>query len=825
MGTLDDWLGPSVEFVKRAMKNANATIQLVEPPSFLRDKSKEFFGGPSSFSFCVYAASLGFVDFCVGHYSVTPQRGSATDFYLLEYKDVYVIGMDDMYYSHDRYAAYTTILRPFTVSAWIFIVCFAIPVLGALFIVHEYGRTQSEYPVTERVLVEEGTALVVKDSKVPYVRHLVWSLYTGLLSVLEQQYVASVETVGGKLHLIGFAFFVLVLIATYTANFAAILTQEVSHPLTGLRDVLQRNYRICALRSQMETTGFVHNVPSALFVEDPVDGKPGFACDNCKARTRTLDFLDPQKASDGDRRYCHVTIGFAEDIEFEQARGRHCNKTVIGVPLRRVPGGFPLFQGLSRALTATFIEEWNRGSYTQEVATVEASFISHCQTQIRDETSSFRIEDLAGLWVVASIFAIVGLCTTFGIFLRKRARSRSEKKQMRIDRFDQYGERVNKLKRGYSWVYQNKNIVFEQEARGLNYAVRAVSQRRVHQGSYKRSPSILSRSYKPTLADAAPDFARCSAGEISNFLLYHRFGGDTKATAAFLLQCTSQLQDNRAVRSSIVKASLKASLKASVSAAKHDLYPNTSLRGALPETILEGSNSDSSEEMETNGSFEGSEIVDTAKPSALVDIDNVLASDESRLESCGNSSHEPGSQSSPESGGFIAATISPPGVFHCTMGEDLLRFENDLHGGFTVHRDSVACCFVRAENGLRRQSQSTIIFQLKDPTIVGCDAYQEVSFYLPQGEEDSVIELLCSTLQLPTSKCISIKDVDCSGDDKQCIASFTSIVGSPCVKCRLAGADGRLYPREEGLLFCEYVLAMASDAAFNIRLTEFVVAV
>ena len=45
----------------------------------------------SSFTRCVYATGLGYLDFCIAKFSITTQRSSMTDFFTLEKEPMYLI--------------------------------------------------------------------------------------------------------------------------------------------------------------------------------------------------------------------------------------------------------------------------------------------------------------------------------------------------------------------------------------------------------------------------------------------------------------------------------------------------------------------------------------------------------------------------------------------------------------------------------------------------------------------------------------------------------------------------------------------------------------
>lgn len=275
---------------------------------------------------------------CVAQYTITDQRASSTDWLLLGSSGVYlVIDTSDASISSVKYffKSVTTIFQPFTPEAWAFIVFFVIPVLGCLMIVHERGKGGSTYPMEEAVVVidEAKGESVLKKRPIPLRRTLIKSIYIAFLAVLQQSYEQSVLTLGAMLNLLGISFFILTIIAVYTANLAAILTQNVQAPsIDSFEDAVRAGYRFCSERKNMETVMNAYpNLDPNIFVVDPMsmggDGRPGFSCSNCSSRVRVFDFMDPVLAGTGDSRYCHATIAPIEDLDVMHAASMHCNKT------------------------------------------------------------------------------------------------------------------------------------------------------------------------------------------------------------------------------------------------------------------------------------------------------------------------------------------------------------------------------------------------------------------------------------------------------------------------------------------------------------------
>lgn len=467
-GGIDKWSGPVVSFMRESALAGNFRLQLTEPPEFLRNRSVDFFGD-SSFSYCVYATALGYLDLCVAQYSVTDKRATATDWFMLESEPLYLIVQTDgesmtRWQQFWEYA--TTISQPFTPGAWFFIIVFVIPVLGILFVYHEYGYPGSAFPRKEEVLVsEDHEQFEVKEHRIPLATHVVHSIYSSFLSVLQQAYGGSVVSIGSKWHMLGFAFFNLIIIAVYTANLAAILTQKAqATTVKSFEDALQRGYRLCGERTNIKDLSLIYGVDESIFVVDPPelggDGKAGFTCSKCQSRTRVFEFLDVQKANAGDPLYCHAALAPLQDLQVLQSSGNHCNKISVGQPVRFIQSGFPVNEKISREIIALLIKMKNDGIYDREL--IKSQPKSRCSTlDTKPQGSSLTIAELTGVWVVTFGFAFIAFLLTCTRPLRKKHLKRKEDHTIikKVRGYDQHMLRTQRLERADSFLEENTELV------------------------------------------------------------------------------------------------------------------------------------------------------------------------------------------------------------------------------------------------------------------------------------------------------------------------------------------------------------------------------
>lgn len=400
----------------------------------------------------MYATSLGFLDFCVAQYSITDQRATSTEFFVLDSFGVYLIVRTDAEDSKTGWqsflASIDVVFQPLTKETWFFITLFVIPVFGILMVYHEYGKSGSSFPSEEKVIaVNEDGTMDLRFRRVPISQTIVKSLYTVSLSVLQQAYEQPITTVGAKLNLLGVSVFILTVCAAYTANLAALLTQQAQKTGVGnLDDAIRAGYRFCAERKNMESIVAVNNkLQPSLFVVDPVDeggdGQPGFNCPLCNGRVRVFDFMDPKKADAGDSRYCHAALAPLEDLEALHSlpNASHCNLTHISTPVHFSQTGFPVFEGIAPQIMSLFVRLKNEGVMDQVVINAPES---GCPAQPTGEEIALNLSQLTGIWIVSFGFAAIGLiftiCQPFFVSVRDR-------NWIRVHKLDQIGAVVETI--------------------------------------------------------------------------------------------------------------------------------------------------------------------------------------------------------------------------------------------------------------------------------------------------------------------------------------------------------------------------------------------
>lgn len=245
-------------------------------------------------------------------------------------------------------------------------------------------------------------------------------------------------------------------VSVYTANLAAILTQDALKPSVGsLEDAVQMNYRICGERKNLEAVRALYpSIPDSQFALDPReeggDGLPGFNCANCAARRRVFDFLDQQRASGGDIRYCHAAIAAPEDLEVRHGDGIHCNKTIVGAQIGSVQMGIPVVESKSAELVSFFLALKNEGVFNKEIRLSRPQ--RNCpafQDEPAAEGEALNVEQLSGIWIVSGFFGMLGVLVAW---LQPKIEARRKRSYQCVHKFDQLGNKINILNKDDEWI-------------------------------------------------------------------------------------------------------------------------------------------------------------------------------------------------------------------------------------------------------------------------------------------------------------------------------------------------------------------------------------
>jgi len=420
-GPWNIWSGLAVEFIQDAARQSGIQLRIVSPPTEFREQAEASLGSSNVFAQCVHAAALGYVDLCVASFTINTPRALAANFIELDTNEIYLIVSSKDNTNPSFHENLKKVFAPFLTETWVFIICFVIPVLGLLTLFHEYGN--ESFPKTkEVVMVNDAGVETVEERPISFVKHMPQTIYRSLLATLRGDYDVEVSSIGGHINIIGILFFIVVIIATYTANLASFFTLKASrHTIDNIDDAIAQGWRFCMVRTHIHQAQvmFPQLVDDAIVV-DPIelggDGLPGFSCNNCRPADLVLEKLDPVKAK-SDKSYCHAAITYDAPLEKHQEEGHHCTLK----PVQRLYStqfGMPVASSVSRELTSLVLKLKNEGNYQRHLEQNRPQSRCGLDDAEDNDLSPISIEDLTGMWVVTFGVALVGvlctLCERFG---------------------------------------------------------------------------------------------------------------------------------------------------------------------------------------------------------------------------------------------------------------------------------------------------------------------------------------------------------------------------------------------------------------------------
>jgi hypothetical protein len=119
---LDDWSGPTVDFIQLAATVAHMTLEpFQEFPNRLYQEPVLFFDTTSTFDACLFATSLGLIDLCVASYGITSRRATVGKFVVLGIMPVRLVIQEDFYLRTDLklyIESMKTIFEPLRPETW-----------------------------------------------------------------------------------------------------------------------------------------------------------------------------------------------------------------------------------------------------------------------------------------------------------------------------------------------------------------------------------------------------------------------------------------------------------------------------------------------------------------------------------------------------------------------------------------------------------------------------------------------------------------------------------------------------------------------------------
>lgn len=459
-----------MSFVQKAALQGDFKLSLTDPSQDfpaqnLTGHSAEYHDGSlSRFDLCVYATAAGYVDLCIGDFTMTDRRLFETNWIKLQSRPLHVV-VPFTYGEDSLWDDALTLFQPFQWQTWVFMLAFVVPIFSLFFFVFDDGNSNL-------LLHYEPVAITLQSAKearsepqeyvefhyIPWYKRLGRALSVAYLSLATRSYGVDAMSTPAKINAFGFTIFLFGFSLTYTANLAAQLTvRQLTVPVSSFEEAQNRNYRFCVTRKKYEVVHSLH--PSVLptqFVLDNHDSLPGFENSGAgfSALQMVLQHLDPLRA-DTDPRFCHAAILPAEHIEHVNSLALQCNLIAVGEPVAVEPIGIPISpaKGGDLQYPHAFLQALEaRGDFLEELAGARPT--SSCPTDgMTSQESGFTIRGMGGIWAVSFGFLFMAAAVHwYEKFLRPMERNHEGHPMRHALRHNQWGNFVNTLAATISYM-------------------------------------------------------------------------------------------------------------------------------------------------------------------------------------------------------------------------------------------------------------------------------------------------------------------------------------------------------------------------------------
>jgi len=320
----------------------------------------------SSFQACVYATGMGYIDLCIGSFTMSAERRLISNMIMIDLEPVYLVAPQ----SNSTHFLWTNLgktFMPFTPGLWIVIICITI-CLSLLMVWHEHvpGGYFSSY------------------SCIDALRH---SLYRGCVSFMSAAPLFDPATPGGRSTTLALGIMVLMTTAAYTANLASLLvTNEVNEASASeIGRIVGSGQRICVPVSQKESIIGNTGIPQ-------------------RALAIKLNRADALEAVGTD---CVAAAVRHEDLQEFHSEGRFCYLNVFGYPLYYTEVGVPVSERYYRALQYVVKLRLLDGNWSEIQKMYEVR--SLCGTMVRNDYS-LTISDFCGPICITLGLCLLGCC-------------------------------------------------------------------------------------------------------------------------------------------------------------------------------------------------------------------------------------------------------------------------------------------------------------------------------------------------------------------------------------------------------------------------------
>jgi len=226
------WTGVLTKALDFSFRNQfEPNVKVTVDEGWVSNTSKEQF--PNNYwTACVFDVAVGNADMCIGDFWVTPKRMNLANFLTpFDNDNFFLVAPRDS--QEPIEAVLKKPFLPFHGSLWLVIVCFLVFSAFAMAVTDSHNtkdyNNQGKLPVTIK------------------------ALYFAFLGYVKGGAANNPLSVPGRLANLGFGFFVLITLASYTANLTTVLVSRGSvSGITGVQNAIDKGLKICVASEVLE---------------------------------------------------------------------------------------------------------------------------------------------------------------------------------------------------------------------------------------------------------------------------------------------------------------------------------------------------------------------------------------------------------------------------------------------------------------------------------------------------------------------------------------------------------------------------------------------
>eukprot|EP00281_Chroomonas_sp_CCMP1168_P003090 CAMPEP_0206255184 /NCGR_PEP_ID=MMETSP0047_2-20121206/24106_1 /ASSEMBLY_ACC=CAM_ASM_000192 /TAXON_ID=195065 /ORGANISM="Chroomonas mesostigmatica_cf, Strain CCMP1168" /LENGTH=788 /DNA_ID=CAMNT_0053681555 /DNA_START=61 /DNA_END=2427 /DNA_ORIENTATION=- len=394
------WEGAIISTINSIANSFDPKLNVIIKNGWATNRSRALFS--SSYTACVHDVAVGEFDLCLADFWVTTERMALNQF-------VTPFGTDLFYLIARKEAPPETFaeqmvkpFQPFSLELWVLVIGFLL--FAAFVMVMTDSHNLDDY-ANERLGAKLAKSLYFS--------------FSGYVAGGSQNAAASVP---GRLATIGFGWFVLITLASYTANLATILVKRssVNGGINSIQDALDQNLKICgpiAVQGQLEAL-----YPQARWVWHVGTGDAtrlmwSGECDCAVSYQQSIKRMKSGVNNIQDCANPNLTPEESQcllDENGQPSRTRDCVFTQVGPLVMSIGLSFPVSETWLHAMSHGMLRELNTGAFEQARQQFEELIPASACPRVDpsaefEETDSLPASSMYGTLLVSCIFMVVGL--------------------------------------------------------------------------------------------------------------------------------------------------------------------------------------------------------------------------------------------------------------------------------------------------------------------------------------------------------------------------------------------------------------------------------